>query len=243
MPAVEYVQHAGWAEVVLNRPEKRNAIDGDLGRDLAQAVQAAGADTACRLVLLRGAGGAFCSGLDLKAFNAEPPPPWVDEFQSIWRSAHRALFDLPVPLVCALERYAINGGAALALAADLLIVGEQAFLQVGEVQQGMAAPYNMAWLNLRTSENVRAQIALTGRRFSGELLHRLGLAYECVADADVLERSEALCRELADYPEGATRRIKAGMRAHVGMSADQWFDAAFAAAPSAAWLSPSLQKG
>ena len=61
--------------------------------------------------------------------------------------AHSALFNCTKPIVGALERYAINGGAALAIARDYLVAGEQAFLQVGEVQIGMAAPYNMAWLN------------------------------------------------------------------------------------------------
>ncbi len=243
MASVELQRHEGWAEVVLNRPEKRNAIDGPFGVDLAAALHAAQSDDSCRVVLLRGAGGAFCSGLDLKGFNAEPPPEWVPQFQQIWRGAHKALFDCPLPIVTALERFAINGGAALAPAGDVMIAGECAFLQVGEVQQGMAAPYNVAWLNLRAAEHVRAQLALVGRRFFGPELKQLGLAYECVADEAVLETAQALCQTMSEYPEGATRRIKAGLRAHVTSDADAWFDAAVQADPLQTRLKPQLQKG
>ena len=167
MAEVERIDRDGWAEIVLNRPARRNAINGPLGERLADAFRAANADDGVQAVLFRGAEGAFCSGLDLKGFNADPPPEWLPRFNAIWRAAHKAIFDCQKPIVAALERYAINGGAALALAADLLIAGETAFLQVGEVKMGMAAPYNMAWLRLRHSENVAAKLTITGRRFPG----------------------------------------------------------------------------
>ena len=226
MAEVERVDHDGWAEIVLNRPERRNAINGPLGARLAQALREADAAENVQAVLLRGADGAFCSGLDLKEFNAEPPPEWLPRFNAIWRGAHKALFECGKPIVAALERYAINGGAALALAADLLVVGETAFLQVGEVRMGMAAPYNMAWLRLRHSENVAAKLTLTGRRFPGTELATLGIAYECVADEAVVEQARQLAAELAGYPPGALARIKATMRAYNATDADAWFDQA-----------------
>ena len=76
-PAVLLVRHEGWAEIVLNRPQRRNAIDGVLADDFFDALLAAHADPSLRALALRGEGGALCSGLDLKAFNAEPRPAWV----------------------------------------------------------------------------------------------------------------------------------------------------------------------
>ena len=226
MGEVEFVARGRWAEIVLNRPERRNAVDGPLGEALAAAIERAGADDGVQAILLRGAGGAFCSGLDLKAFNAEPPPDWMPRFAAIWRTAHKALFECKKPIVAALERFAINGGAALALAADLLVAGETAFLQVGEVRQGMAAPYNMAWLRLRHSENTAAQLTMTGRRFPGTELASLGIAYAAVPDADVVTSARQLVEELAAYPDGAPARIKTLMRACHDSSADDWFDRA-----------------
>ena len=181
--AVKLLRHDGWAEVVLSRPERKNAIDGPLGIGLAAALEAVSADDGIRVVLLRGEGGAFCSGLDLKAFNAEPAPDWVAEFPRIWRRAHRALFDCPVPIVGALERYAINGGAALALACDLLVTGETAWLQVGEARLGMGAPYNLAWATLRLPEAATARLVFLADQVPGPELGRLGIAHRVVADA------------------------------------------------------------
>lgn len=226
MTEVEFVDHGRWAEVVLNRPERRNAINGPLSEGLAAAIQRADAADGIQAILLRGADGAFCSGLDLKAFNAEPPPDWMPRFSAIWRATHKAIYECRKPVVAALERYAINGGAALALAADLLVAGETAFLQVGEVKQGMAAPYNMAWLRLRHSENTAAQLTLTGRRFPGSELASLGIAYAAVPDGDVVAAARQLVEELAAYPDGALARIKALLRAYNDIPADDWFDRA-----------------
>lgn len=233
MSEVVVTREEGWAEVILNRPEVKNAINGPLGAALGAALREVAADDGVRVVLLRGAEGAFCSGLDLKDFNRDPPPDWLPEFPALWRGAHKALFDCGKPIVGALERYAINGGAALALATDLLITGENAFLQVGEVQQGMAAPYNLAWLRLKHSEALACRIALVGRRFPGSELAAMGVAHQAVADTEVLDASRALTRQLAGYPPGALSRIKAGIRAYNAPDADAWFDRATAAAPAA----------
>ena len=223
MAIVEFLDRGRWAEIVLNRPERRNAIDGPLAEKLAAAIGRADADAGVQAILLRGADGAFCSGLDLKAFNAEPPADWMPRFPAIWRSVHKTLFECGKPIVVALERYAINGGAALALAADLLVAGETAFLQVGEVKQGVAAPYNMAWLRLRHSENTAAQLTLTGRRCTGSELATLGIAHAAVSDDDVVAAARRLVEELAAYPDGALARIKALLRAYNDTPADDWF--------------------
>ena len=213
-----------WAEVVLNRPVRKNAITGPLGIALAESINALNADQQVQAIMLRGEGGAFCSGLDLGAFNATPEPEWLADFQAIWRGAHKALFQCDKPIVGAMQRYAINGGAALALACDYLVVGEQSFVQVGEVQIGMAAPYNLAWLNLRHSEAVIAEGVLLGDRLNGSDMLRLGLANQCVNDDQIVQTAGAICARFADFPAGAPAKIKRGMRARLGQTADQWFD-------------------
>jgi enoyl-CoA hydratase/carnithine racemase len=216
--------HEGVAEITLNRPQRKNAITGPLGLALADCVNEASEREDVRVVLLMGAEGAFCSGLDLSEFNTDPAPEWLPDFQHIWRRAHKSIFNCRKPMIGALERYAINGGAALALACDLLVAGDQAFLQVGEAQIGMAAPYNMAWLSLRHSEQVMAHVALIGDRLSGRQLVDLGLAISSHDDGEVLIQARELAGRLAGYPDDGLLRIKAGLRARLSQDADAWFN-------------------
>lgn len=223
------------AHVILNRPERRNALTGPLAQELGDALEALAADDDVTVLVIRGAGNAFCSGLDLKEFGQDPQPSWVPEFGRTWRRVHRALFDSTKIVVGALERAAVNGGAALALACDFLVTGDTAFLQVGEIQQGMAAPMNMSWLRLRFDEALAARLTLLGDRVAGPELVRLGIAHVSVPDEQVLAATEELTDRLASHDPTGVRRIKASLRrTAVDMTADEWFDRAFAADPAPA---------
>jgi len=208
---VKTERHDGWAEVVLNRPDRRNSIIAPLSEALAAALQATAEDDGVQAVILRGEGGYFCSGIDLKALQADPPPPWRERQGESWRALHLALYRYPKPVIGAFEKYGINAGAALALACDVLVAGETAFLQVGEIQQGSPAPMNMAWLNLKVPEPIAARLVLYGDRVAGPELVRLGLAAECVADDGVVARCREIAARLASFPPGAPAVIKAGI--------------------------------
>jgi enoyl-CoA hydratase len=193
-----------YVEIALNRPERRNAVTGPLVAELRRAFADAGGAT----VLLRGEGGAFCSGLDLKEFNADPVPPWVAGFQGEWAGLHREIHAYPGLVVGALERFAINAGAALALSCDYLVAGEEAFLHVGEAKMGRPAPINFAWLYLRGGRRAITEVALRAERIPGPDLQRLGLAHAVVPDADVLERARTLAAELAELPAATIAVMK-----------------------------------
>jgi len=210
-PGARAELHDGWGELVLSRPQRRNALIGPMVSDLREGLAALLAGGSL-VVLLRGDGGAFCSGLDLDAFGAQPPPAWRTTFADDWAAFHRELYRCPAVLVGALERFAINGGASLALACDLLVAGEGAYLMVGEAAIGMHAPMNIAWLRLRTSEAVAAQICLGAARTPAAELQRLGLVHKVVADAEVAAEARALAARLAGYPGGALATIKAAIR-------------------------------
>lgn len=225
-PEVQCHVHDGWAELVLNRPERRNAIDGWLADALLAHLTALNANDAVRAVVLRGEGGSLCSGLDLKAFNAEPPPAWLPRFPATWHAVHLALLQCPQVLVVALERFAINGGAALAIAGDLLVAGQGAYLQVAEVQIGMAAPKNLAWLALRHGEALAARLTLLGDRWDADQLLRSGIASEVVPDDQVIARARAIAQRIAGFPPQGPLRIKSGLRAaSLRMAATDWFGA------------------
>lgn len=220
------------AEVVMNRPERKNAVTGPLAQGLRDAFRVLAEEEAVSTIVLRGAGGAFSSGLDLKEFNAEPKPEWLGDFQTYWRGAHAAIYDCPKLIVGALERYAINGGGALALSCDLLVAGRESYLQVGEIQQGIGAPMNLAWLRLRHSEAVAARLALTGDRFTGDQLVAMGVVHTAVDDGDVVAEARALAERLAAYPPTGALAIKKTLRAlWPGVDGAEWFARAAAASP------------
>ena len=235
MSAILTIRHDGWAEMVLNRPERRNAIEGTLAEAMLGALADLNADDSIRALVLRGAGGAFCSGLDIKAFNTDPPPAWAANFKQTWDEVHCLLIESPKVIVGALEKYAINGGAALAIAADLLISGRGAYLQVGEIQIGMAAPKNVAWLQLRHGEAATARICLMGEKLDAEAMLRERIATEVVDDDQVVLRACELAERIAGFPPAGVPRIKTAIRAAAaGMRARDWFTRAAAHDPLAA---------
>ena len=229
---VRTVVHDGWGELVLSRVHRRNALTGLMAAGLRAGLADLLAGGA-RAILLRGDGGAFCSGLDVDAFTAKPPPGWLTTWPGDWAAFHRDLYRCPAVIVGALERFAINGGASLALACDMLVVGAGAYLLVGEAAIGMQAPMNVAWLRLRTSEAIAAQLCFGAGRMTGADLYRLGLANKVVADGEVDAEARALAVRLAGYPGAGLAAIKAALRRPVAAGGDI-FDAVTAGPPTAA---------
>lgn len=200
-------RHEGWGELVLNRPDRRNALAPESAKALREGLSDLLAGGA-RVVLLRGEGGTFCSGLDVDLFQGGAGAAWAAD----WTGFHRDLHACPAVVICALERYAINAGAALALGADLMVAGEGAVLTVGEAAIGMHAPMNLAWLRLKAPESVAAQLALGAGRMAGPDLHRLGLAWAVLPDAEVQDHARSAAIRMAGWPAGTLAGIKAALR-------------------------------
>lgn len=203
-------KHDGWAEVVFNRPSRKNALIPGMAKEIAEAVTGLSQQRDVAAIVLRGAEGAFCSGIDLKVLQAKEGDP---DYHGSWdaeavREMHYALYRSSKPIVAALERFAINAGAALIFACDLVVAGESSFLQIGEIQQGSDIPMNAGWLSVRSSESVLARLSLMGDRVSSEELLQLQLITEIVPDTEVLKRVRELAGRLSSFPTGASQVIK-----------------------------------
>lgn len=220
-PQVLIERHGGRVDVVLNRPERKNAIVQSLAAELRDVFTELSSDTSVGCIVLRGAGGSFCSGMDLKAAGSdlknEPITAWVD--------VHKAIYLCPVPIVVALERFAINAGAALALSAEVVVAGQSSFLQVSEVAMGVAAPMCQAWLHLRFSPVVSDRLLLLADRVPAAELLRLGIVTEVVDDADVVSRAQALGDRIAQYPaSGRAGRVRVNQLLRPPIDdVDAWF--------------------
>lgn len=213
-----------YVEVILNRPHRRNAVTGPMVEELISAFEDINANPEVSVVVLRGADGAFCSGLDLKEFGAEPAPEWKSEFPNRWRQLHCLIFDSPKIIVGAIEGAAINAGSALALACDISIVGNSSKLQVGEIQRGMAAPMNLAWLRLRHSEAVAARLTLLGDPIIGPDIVSMGIAHHCVDDAQVVSHAHEIAARIGSFNSDGVTQMKQSLRhAYFAGTSEDWF--------------------
>ncbi|MGW5147899.1 enoyl-CoA hydratase/isomerase family protein [Rhodococcus koreensis] len=204
---------SGRLDIEMNRPERKNALTVPMVIQLAGALADARVDDTVTAVLLHGAGGCFSSGLDLAEVRPGDP-----EISAAIAELHTRLAVLGKPLIGALQRAAVNGAAAIALACDLLVVGQTSFLMVGEAQMGVAAPNNLRWLLAKYDVNQALQLTLGCERQYGPALLRRNFAYDMVPDDRVLARATELAEKVAAYPHGGGIAMKQAIIALEGIA-------------------------
>ncbi|HJM88982.1 MAG TPA: enoyl-CoA hydratase/isomerase family protein [Dehalococcoidia bacterium] len=197
-------------ELVLNRPHRKNALTRPLVEELHAGLDELAADDDINAILIRGEGGAFCGGLDLKARRDEPEV--MENFGPTWASYHAAVYACPTPIIGALEGPAIAAGSGLALSCDFLIAGEGARLHASEVRLGRLAPLNLIWLQLKFGAATAMEVVVGGQPFTGVELVARGIAVRVVADADVVTEARAYADAIAENDAGAMASAKATLR-------------------------------
>ncbi|HEV7980349.1 enoyl-CoA hydratase/isomerase family protein [Amycolatopsis sp.] len=180
------------AQLTLNRPGKRNAIDMPLRVRLAEALESTMADSAVRVVVLTGNGGTFCSGGDISTMRRQP----AEEARPRAQAAQRvisAIWSGPKPVIAAVEGFAFGAGISLAIACDRVVTASNATFNPAFTSVGLAGDMGIfASLPARVGVAVARQLMLLPRRLSGVEAFDMGLA-DCVA-----EPGQALARALAD---------------------------------------------
>ncbi|WP_282608726.1 crotonase/enoyl-CoA hydratase family protein [Pelagibius sp. Alg239-R121] len=209
MPKVLYKKNGRIGRITLNRPEVLNAIDGDLPQELADRVTEANADPDVHVIVLSGAGRAFCAGYDLKAYaesgdtnDVIQKMPWdpmkdyafmmrnTELFMSLWRS-HR-------PVICKVQGYAVAGGSDIALCSDLVVMSETA--EIGYMPARVwGCPTTAMWVYRLGAEGAKRML-FTGDRISGREAERMGLIHKAVPEADLDAEVEALATRICNVP-------------------------------------------
>jgi len=187
-------------EISITNGPRRNALSVEVIELLTEAFCLA--DSAAQggeigAVVLRGEGGYFCAGLDRRDVRL-----WKDgaaDRGAKVRELHRCLSTLSVPTVAAVEGFAIAAGAGLAFACDFIVIGSDAFISVPEIEMGMTAPMNVAWLTLRHGAAAAAEMVLGGERVGAQRLMTLGLVRSVVANGDVVRDSHELAAAIAQH--------------------------------------------
>ena len=179
--------------VTMNRPQARNAINRRASEAIAEALDRLDVDASLSVGVLTGAGGHFCSGMDLKAFLA-------GERVELEGRGLAGLVERPPnkPLIAAVEGYALAGGCEIALACDLIVAAETAEFGLPEVRRGLiAGSGGLLRLPQRIPRNIAMEYALTGRMMSARDAKGFGLVNRLVAPGAALEGALALANEIA----------------------------------------------
>lgn len=206
----------GLLTISLNLPERRNALSTPVSLELLAAVQRAADDPAVRAVLLRGEGGTFCVGGDVKGM-ADPnaaPPSFETKIATMHRTMQigRILHQMMKPVVCAIDGAAAGAGFSLALACDFRVVGEGAKLTTSFARVAVSGDYGGIFFLTKLVGSAKArELCLLCPTLDGRQADRLGLVTRLVPDGEVQASALELARSLADGPTVSLGYLKANI--------------------------------
>src|SRR3989475_12421831 len=190
---------AGVDTIILNRPEKRNAISFELIDDLLRALDDV-AKSPAQVLILTGAGKAFCSGMDLenlKALIGRSPEQNLEDSQTMVR-LFRSLYEFPKVTIAAVNGAAIAGGTGFALPCGFTLAVPDAKFGYTEVRIGFVPAIVSTFLLRQVGEKIGRDLLLTGRLFDAEEALRVGLINEIVPPEKLLDRARELATQIME---------------------------------------------
>lgn len=196
--------------VTLNRPERLNAIGGTLLADLHAALQQAHADPATQVIVLTGAGRAFCAGDDLKEFGEQSRSAQViaDTCAAIQQITRDIMLG-PKLVIGAVHGYAVGGGFEWVLNCDLVVAADDLVCFFPEMALGHFVTGGLTQLLPRCVGHQRAmEMIVLGERHDAQALQRLGIANRVVPPAELMPRALEIARQVASRSTLATQRLK-----------------------------------
>lgn len=195
------------ATITLNRPARRNALGSAGTAALMRAFEQLADDPGCRAVVLTGAPPAFCSGSDLKELGGLDVPAMCAHEAETARLARRIAM-LPIPVVAAVEGYALGGGMILAISCDVVVSARSVRWSLPEVPNGWLPPWGLQALIARVGPVKARLLTWAVTEVDGTEAVRLGIADTVVDDGEALTAARALAGRLAVMPPGAVRSTK-----------------------------------
>jgi enoyl-CoA hydratase len=178
--------------ITINRPEARNAVNGDVASGIAAALDQLDADDDLRVGIVTGAGGYFSAGMDLKAFMQGESPYANDRgFAGITQRAARK------PLIAAVEGFALAGGFEIALSCDLIVASREARFGIPEVKRSLvAAGGALLRLPKRIPYHLAMELALTGAPISAQRAMEIGIVNRLVESGSALDSAVELANQI-----------------------------------------------
>ncbi len=209
--------HGRVATITIDRPEKRNALNGQVRQELLAALDALEPDDGVRVVVLTGAGDrAFVAGADIGEFAGRSPLEQRAAMEG--RRVFQAIADYPKPVIACINGYALGGGCELALACDIRVAARSARLGQPEVNLGILPGGGGTQRLPRLVGLGRAmRLILTGELIEAEEAERIGLVDLLVDDDEVRQRTRELADSIASHSPVALKLIKQAVRASAEM--------------------------
>lgn len=193
---IKYEVAQGVATITLNRPEVYNALNDGITYELQDALKAVAKDDQVRVVVLTGAGKAFCSGQDLKAASGQEKRSFMESLQKRYNPIIRAMRSLPKPIICRLNGVAAGAGCSLALASDMIIASEEATLIEVFINIGLVPDSGSAYFLPRLVGMAKAfELCAMGSRVKAAEALQLGLVNRVIS----VEHLDAVVKEYTDY--------------------------------------------
>jgi methylglutaconyl-CoA hydratase len=215
------------ATITLNRPDKRNAISYELIDDLIRALDEVNQSSA-RILIVTGAGKAFCSGMDLenlKSLVGRTPAQNLEDSRTMVR-LFRSLYEFPKPTIAAVNGAAIAGGTGLALLCDFTLAVPEAKFGYTEVRIGFVPAIVSTFLLRQVGEKIARDLLLTGRIFDAAESLKVGLINEIVPPESLLDRARALAAQLAENSPLSLLNTKRLLTDHARAELDEQIESA-----------------
>jgi methylglutaconyl-CoA hydratase len=215
------------ATITLNRPEKRNAISYELIEDLIRALDEVN-NSSARILIVTGAGKAFCSGMDLenlKSLIGRTTEQNIEDSQIMAR-LFRSLYEFPKVTIAAVNGAAIAGGTGLALLCDFTLAAPDAKFGYTEVRIGFVPAIVATFLLRQVGEKTARDLLLTGRIFNASDALKMGLINEIVPLEKLLDRARELATQLAELSPLSLFHTKRLLTAHARAELDAQIDSA-----------------
>ena len=217
---------AGIARLTLNRPDKLNSFTEEMHAELRAALDHIQENQAARVLVLTGAGRAFCAGQDLADRAMQIKDGKLPDIGNIVERNYKQLVlrlqNLRVPTIAAVNGIAAGAGASVALACDLVIASQSASFLQAFSKIGLIPDTGGTWLLPQRVGMARAMgLALLADKLPASKAAEWGLIWECVADADFAARIDGLAAQLANAPTKALVRTRQAMHAAPGHTLEQ----------------------
>lgn len=224
MTLVQTTIEDGIATVMLDRPDKRNALSLDLINDLESALSSVAENDSIRVLILAGEGKSFCAGMDLQGV-LDDAPRMAGMLHGLSR-AMRAIRRLPVPTIARVQGAAVGGGCGLAVVCDYAISHPEAKLGYPEVELGVCPAVVAPWLIRRVGPGRARGLLLAGGTMSGQSALEIGLIDELAAQEALSGRTNEFAQKLALGGQKALSITKHWLNELEGSLVDESFEQA-----------------